>query len=374
MQLLVDLYEIYSPSKREYEMSAFVQKQLTEMGIEFDIDEKGQIYRFMPDTPMLAAHMDHVTDKPIKHIWKEGNKIFGDGNLGADDKNGIWIALKLLREFPNTSFIFSVEEECGLGIDTLLASSENELKDIKYCLVFDRRNGSDIVGTYNDYCVDEFEDDLVKIGKSLGFKPAMGTFSDCDAIALFLSCVNISCGYYKAHTKDEYTYVNELYNSLEFGRKILSTIDKKYEAPEVSKWKSQNKWEDEFDVYYCPKCEEYVSDVFTYVKDKKATKTCWQCDTPVEEIIEDIHEEYYCPECKSKIDSYEETRDGHKVCSYCYSDLQEIADPKNIDIYEEYYCPVCDVYWEGEELDDTNCPQCNSALIYNSDENTYCYN
>jgi len=172
---------------------------LTEAGIEFRVDEYLQIYNIIPNTPLLCAHQDQVGDTPIDKVVyikdrKKGLIISGNGNIGADDKNGIFILLKLLTEFPNISFIFSTGEEARGDIESLLIQHSEELEDIKYGILFDRRNGSDIIGVMNNYCTQEMDDDLSLLGKKFGYESATGIFSDADALSDYISCVNLSCG------------------------------------------------------------------------------------------------------------------------------------------------------------------------------------
>ncbi len=239
LELLKKLYLAHSPSRNEEEVAKIVKNELTIMKIPFEVDDKLQIYRFVRGQPIFAAHMDQVGRVRIKELYIHRGCIFGDGNLGADDKNGVWILLQLLNKFPNISFIFSTCEECGFEIDSLLKKKEDELKETPYGLVFDRRHGGDIIGWTNDYCNKDFEDDVHELGKEFGYSPTRGSISDCDQLSRFgVPCVNLSCGYYNPHSEDEFTALVELENALNFADKILSTLTKKYSRVET-KWRSR---------------------------------------------------------------------------------------------------------------------------------------
>ena len=260
LPLLEQLYLIHSPSRREARMSEFVQKTLHELGVSHDVDAHGQIYSFRyPGRPLLSAHMDQVQIRPCTQVLQKakGSIWESDTGLGADDKNGIWIVLELLKRFsalnsdfaatgPNLNFVFSVEEECmGTALEELLAVPENAefLKaSVPYGLVFDRKGWGDIIGADNCYCVEEMEKDLEAISQRLGFgyRACAGVYSDADRLNAHISCVNLSCGYFSAHSEDEYTLIPALENALEFAATIIENCDKKYPAPEFRRPKRRS--------------------------------------------------------------------------------------------------------------------------------------
>lgn len=225
IELLKTLYWIHSPSGFECGIQGFIRSCLTEMGIRFEVDDLDQTYYLSnKNMPLLVSHTDQVSNSPISRLKETEFIIKGDDNLGADDKNGIWIILSLLKENPNLNFCFSNKEEMGGDIDYLLADNEDILGEISYALVFDRRGSSDIIGNMNGYCSIKFEEEICEVGKSFGYSIGMGTFSDCDEISKYLNCVNLSCGYYRAHSVNEYTNKKHLINALEFGKEIIKIV------------------------------------------------------------------------------------------------------------------------------------------------------
>lgn len=364
IDLLRRLYKIFSPSKHEERMSLFVQSQLVKIGInDFGVDNLHQIYRLKPNTRLLCAHMDQVSRKPISKVYTIGNFMFGDGNLGADDKNGIYIVLDLLERFRNESFIFSTGEEVGCNIDQLLEKYKNILKEIKYGIVFDRRNGSDIIGRHNDYCVKEFDEDLEEIGEEFNFKSGRGIFSDCDKIRDYISCANMSCGYYNPHSATEYTKIDELINARDFGVRILEKIDKKYDKPVVFTY--------------------YHKGVSHYGKS-------WRKENSYRNFVEEIEKgqseqatiyggDYWCEKCNNLFDEFE--LEKGKLCPYCKTPVFEL-DGLDINNEDLYICTLCDVTFSYSEIknseDDTPlCPFCGTVLeIYDAEDDSsseYCF-
>jgi len=343
MKLLKKLYRTHSPSGGERKLSRIVQKELKKIGIR-DYHKCGnQIYRVNPDTPLLCAHLDHVGMLPTRHIVIDNKKgtITGNRNIGADDKNGVWIVLRLLRLFPNISFIFSTNEELMCiasingykNIEDILTTEL--MKDIRYGLVFDRRGKDDIIGGYNEYASDRFLDDVSKIGEEFGYSSGIGTFSDCDLLSDYISCVNISCGYYNAHTDKEYTIIKEIYNALEFGKEILANLIDKYEKPEKWNWEYER---DGFQYYCTTHSIDYSEEGYLY----NGSNICPICGmrksyygSCVSMKNEYSDEEYWN---RYTIEDEEEEYENIRDCLYC-ENCYSFFDVK--DIIEEGECPMC---------------------------------
>jgi len=328
MKLLIELYKTHSPSGKEDEIRKIVKRELDSLKLSYNEDNKGNVYNLIENTPLLCAHMDQVSNSPITIINEVDDLIFGDGNLGADDKNGIWIILKLLKEFKNISFIFSTNEEAGGDIDILLDDNENIMDTIKYGLVFDRRNGSDVVGVQNEYCTEEFENDILKIAKSFGYKSAVGTWSDCNNLSDYISVVNLSCGYYCAHTKTEYTKVSELKNSLKLGRKLLKKLKKKYNKPEKKSYyqfKRYITWDER---------KWYDAWGKTYTSDKKYTFAPSDYE---EEYEDDEFVDYiFCNDCGEYFEEDDFCYNEHSepICPLCFSKKIEFVE---YSLFDNYY-------------------------------------
>lgn len=231
---LIEVLKVPTFSKREYHMQNYIKKQLKKLEIPFEEDDSGNIFRFIENTPLLSAHMDTVggaDDIAVLNLMYYSNGIIqGLGNIGADDKVGIFIILKLLEEYDNLSFAFTVEEETGsVGANSLSNVYGDEISKCLYGIIIDRRGDSDIIGSKNDYCVREFEEDILSIVS--GYKVTMGSISDADVYNEYISCINISCGYYKPHTADEYVIWRDVLKTYHAVKTIITRINKKYAVP-----------------------------------------------------------------------------------------------------------------------------------------------
>ena len=155
--LLLELVQIDSHSRKEREVAQRIKKYCEEMGAQVEIDDAGEkvggntgnvIARFPGSLPnaqpiMMSAHMDTVVPgEGVKPIV-EGDIIRTDETtvLGGDDKSGCAVIIEVIRclqeqKIPHTPIeaIFSICEEVGLlgakNVDVTKLKS-------KYGIVFD---------------------------------------------------------------------------------------------------------------------------------------------------------------------------------------------------------------------------------------------
>lgn len=262
-KLLANLYKAFSPSKYEGRVQDIVTNELDLMGIQYSIDEYGQIYSAQ-GTALLSAHMDQVSQRPITKLFKGASIWKADGNLGADDKNGLYIALEILRKNPHLSFLFSTEEEVGGN------PFPSAIKTSPYSLVFDRKGNSDIIGASNNYCSSTFETLIHRLSKKHKYQPTHGVYSDADQLSrMKIPTVNLSVGYYNAHSESEYTNINDLAKALSLGLHLIQSLpsirDEGWEPqPERNLWHDRDFLIDVTEVR-CTMCGEMEYKSFTEV-------------------------------------------------------------------------------------------------------------
>lgn len=241
--LLFQLYAIHSPSGSEKKMRRFIRKYITENcgDVTMVTDNFGNLLctKGESDTyPCLASHMDQVQKSHSKDFQcVEGDDVvFGysaksreQQGLGADDKNGIYICLECLKSFDVLKVAFFVEEEVGCG-----GSGDVDMKFFKDCRFIiqpDRRGGHDLITSM--FCGDVCSEKFIKaIGaENFGYKENSGTVTDVGELVergVGISCLNLSCGYYEAHSDQEFTVLSELQNCLDFVMHIVSECREVY--------------------------------------------------------------------------------------------------------------------------------------------------
>ena len=192
------------------------------------IDEDGFLYAEGDGkTPiLLTAHMDTVHKEQCKDIvtaMYHGKHILtSKQGIGGDDRCGVWIIWMILTKTKyRPSVLFCEDEEIGgVGSAKFVKTKYiNELKELKYFIELDRANNDDAV--YYSCGNLKFQR---YIKETTGFIKAYGSFSDISHLspATDVASVNLSCGYYKAHTTEEYVIYEEMFNTFKVTKNLLS--------------------------------------------------------------------------------------------------------------------------------------------------------
>jgi putative aminopeptidase FrvX len=254
-ELLKDLYCIHSKSGSEKRIRRFIKKWLKANVPEAVVtqDNIGNLYitkGVAVNYPCLCAHMDQVQDfHPSDFTCVETDEvIFGYSpkmrkqcGLGADDKNGIFLALSALMEYPVLKCAFFIGEEIGC-----IGSSAADIGffiDCRFCAQIDRRGSSDMVTEISGpLCSDGF----IKAAdcESWGYRESDGMMTDVEALAeagVSVSCINLSCGYYNPHTDCEFTHKPDLEKCWAFVCHLIEDCTAVYPFEYTNGWSRYNK-------------------------------------------------------------------------------------------------------------------------------------
>lgn len=184
------------------------------------VSEENQFILVEGEAPiMLIAHLDTVHIEPVRDICvsKDGNILMSPQGIGGDDRCGVYALIKAYKFSKiKPSLLFTCNEETGGAGATnfvtnyLAGNLPKSLDELKCLVEIDRKGSKDAV--YYDCANTKFEDYIT----SKGFKTDIGSFSDISIIApeLGVAAVNLSSGYYNAHTQHEYINFAELNNTL----------------------------------------------------------------------------------------------------------------------------------------------------------------
>lgn len=184
---------------KQSELKETISKNLEEM--EMQVKENiGYVYASGDLPILLVAHLDTYTNQPPKKLKFNlyDYTIHGVNEaIGADDRCGVHAILEILRELK-PHVLFTVGEELG-GLGAVMASRKLKTPDVKYMIELDRKGIGECV--FYRCGNQEFIDYI----KSHGFTLEKGTSSDISILgpAWDIAAVNLSIGYYNAHTVDE---------------------------------------------------------------------------------------------------------------------------------------------------------------------------
>ena len=237
----------------QYILKQYVYEQLKETH-ENVFYKDGFVYAEGKLPMLLVAHMDTVHKKlPKKIIWKNGAFSSPNG-IGGDDRCGIFMILEIIKQY-NCSVLFCEDEEIGgVGAEKFIGTklADGLVGKFNYIIEFDRKGKDDAV--YYNCDNPDFENFISADGF---YSTSYGSFSDISTVAPFLkaAAVNLSCGYYKAHTNEEYVVWNEMINSMEAAKMILArtTMEDKFEYIEgkySSNWYNYYGYGYGYDDYY----------------------------------------------------------------------------------------------------------------------------
>lgn len=257
MKLFKKLASIYSGSGEERQISAFivrwVRNAINKKELSIVKDKAGNIYITRGNAesyPCVVAHLDQVQDRyPSDYMVLETSEHFMGFSpstrsycgLGGDDKCGIWIALKMLLKHEVLKVAFFVEEEVGC-----VGSSQADItffSDCRFVIEPDRRGAGDLITSIGggNICSKSFLDNIDY--KDYGYKPTMGLMTDVLALhelGVGLSCINLSCGYYKPHTDEEYVVKCDMENAKDFVDHIISKCVETYPHEYVRQFYAHN--------------------------------------------------------------------------------------------------------------------------------------
>ena len=203
---------------------------------------------------LLTAHMDTVHEKQCDFITIDKGKgetvLTSSKGIGGDDRCGIWIIYMILTKTKyRPSILFCEDEEIGGVGSGKFCKTEyiEDLTELKYLVELDRANYNDAV--YYNCGNKEFKSYIKKI---TGYKEAYGSFSDISNLSpeCDKASVNLSCGYYRAHTLQEYVIFEEMFDTYKVVKKLLANAKESESYDYQDEWESESLYDDWFGTTY----------------------------------------------------------------------------------------------------------------------------
>lgn len=393
---LLNLLMVQSNSENEKLMVLYLDRELGKLKLPYTIDAAGNVLvtKGKADTyPCVTAHMDTV------HNFVDNLKLYTDEDdkdllfamsdkrrvgIGGDDKCGIFACLYLLKVIPQIKIVFFSREESGCRGSA--AIDKRFFADCRYLIQLDRRGKRDFIQTYwgNKTTSHNFRSEIGLIKKKYKYKNCMGTVTDVIKLwnnKVGVSCINLSCGYYKPHTAYEYISISSLWNSIRFTEAIIKYVKpKKYESlpppPTIVKTQTNfcNQGSSSPKYKQCCKCKTWKKEVllwkwgeneeicYSCKRDIGKTKTKQADENNIEHFVVQNGEIvlFACFECGKTTDTMEKgcslkyANDGHLYCNDCmgvlFSSNREPNEcfvcnkviPKDHKIIERFGVRVCE--------------------------------
>lgn len=271
IDFLKEVLSLPSISGNESMVRDYIIEYAKDNGIEHYTDAKGNLYLtkgsdYMTSGeyyPCVVAHMDTVHRSHSDLIESKTNLIiesstYSEGSndemttliakhpetkqqtgIGGDDKCGVYVCLEMFNRFDVLKGAFFVEEEIGM-----LGSKEADddfFKNVGYAIQFDAPSSNWIsevcsgVRLFDDEFKGEIKDTLSECGYT---NFSVDPFTDVNQLAkkYDFNCLNLGCGYYRQHTNSEYVVVDEVFDSVRAGEKLISKLRlEKYTHNKVEK-------------------------------------------------------------------------------------------------------------------------------------------
>lgn len=213
------------------------------------VNEDGFLYVKGNCPILLTAHMDTVHKENCREIItfktdKGETVLTSPQGIGGDDRCGIWIIWQIICKTKyRPSILFCEDEEIGgVGSNKFCKTKwVKELESLKYLVELDRAHDNDAV--YYDCGNAEFKK---YIKKATGYIEDHGSFSDISHLSpeCDVASVNLSCGYYRAHTTEEYVVFEEMWHTYKVVKKLCAEAKEcdSYDYQEVNPFRYSNNW------------------------------------------------------------------------------------------------------------------------------------
>lgn len=237
-------------------MVVYLVQWLKENNIEFFVDEHKNVYATKQESvlippdfyfPCVIAHTDTVhdidtinireeqlsnTQGELKLSYKAYNDLGNPTGIGGDDKCGVFACLTLLKELPYLKAAFFVSEETGCHGSK--KAKEEFFDNVGYGIQFDApENWMITEKCFGQVLFDRDSEFFEKVDQVLNegmnnedMQYMVHPYTDVYALRtkFNFSCINFSIGYYNYHTKNEYVVVEDVFNGIDMGKKMIESL------------------------------------------------------------------------------------------------------------------------------------------------------
>jgi tripeptide aminopeptidase len=250
--LLKEVLSVPTKTYQEELMVEFITEWLEKNEIPYYLDKYHNVYATKGNNedpnfyyPCVLSHTDtvhnidtiNVREEYLKNAQGEDKlslKAYNDEGrptgIGGDDKCGVYACLELLKELPYLKSAFFVSEETGCHGSR--KADPEFFKNVGYAIQFDAPENWMV----SEFCFgtqlfkrdsDFFKKCDVVLKESFSKTEYMShPYTDVQALKekFDFQCINFSIGYYRYHTREEYVVVEDVYNGIATGRKMIESL------------------------------------------------------------------------------------------------------------------------------------------------------
>jgi len=254
-ELLKEVLSVPTSTYKEDLMIDFLEHWLTEKNISHYKDKYGNVYATKKTGevsddfhyPCVISHTDTVhglnrinvheeqllnAQGELKLSLKGYNDNGAPTGIGGDDKCGVYACLTMLEQLPHLKAAFFVSEETGCHGSR--KADKAFFHNVGYAIQFDAPEnwmvtekcfGQVLFDRNSDFfksCDEVLKEGMVQSDMQYMVHP----YTDVYALRsqFDFSCINFSIGYYDYHSKNEYVVVEDVYNGIEMGVKMIEKL------------------------------------------------------------------------------------------------------------------------------------------------------
>jgi len=251
--LSIQSYHNRTGDPKDINIRNYIKAILSSNNVNYYEDSYGNIYATKGESktyPCLVAHVDtvhiirddFVINRSGEFLYAFDNINVKQVGIGGDDKVGIYLVLKFLLDQKAAKAVFFRNEEIGsLGSSYSIKNNKDFYKDCRYIIQPDRKGNDDFITKSGGakMCSDEFIQKSKNIYEKHYYKEETGISTDVDTLVknhVGISCINLSCGYYRAHMDTEVVSLDDVEDAYNLIIDLVEHLgDKVYEFKHVEK-------------------------------------------------------------------------------------------------------------------------------------------
>jgi hypothetical protein len=295
-----------------------LEVELTQLGRKVEVQD-GFLYSSGLHPVLLIAHMDtvHITQPTQFYIDKSKDPegyLFASEGIGGDDRCGVYIIMEILKEI-DCHVLFTEDEELG-GLGAQKFTQSKIIPDVQFIVEFDRRGKDDAV--FYECAGQDFKEFVEQYGFCYNF----GSFSDISWVSPYMeiAAVNLSSGYYNAHTKNEYICISDVDSIIERALPLIRNVEQKF-------------IHDRVDIFYCRWCGKKLDTQDDLDYEQQLCNKCYfdyiqEFPLAYEEYEKNEHDLFICSQCGDYLWNLQEMKVG--CCECCQHEA-------NVDLFHANY-------------------------------------